>query len=133
MSVCTYVFVAPSVEELKDLWLYGFARSSLHEAIACLDELPSAANKTVARALLAAAFIAYGRPFTAWQVTSSERVKPLARIALRELCIFFIDHCETKLRRMTRIDHSEITTKNAGVYELVVSEPPNEWMRPFRP
>jgi len=187
----------PSFQELKDVWLYGFARSSLHEAIACLDGVPSAASDTVTRALLSTTFIAYARPFSAWQVTSSERVVPLAKInppphllqnhkdalavrnklighkdatpgeghsttpnmillhvtpthfdlhtttidsmdeparmALRELCMFFVDHCEAKLRRVTRIYHSEITSKDPGIYELVVAKPPDEWIRPFRP
>ncbi len=186
----------PSFQELKDLWLFGFARSSLHEAVACLDAIPSAAIDIVRRALLSAALVAYARPFSAWQVTSSERVVPLANInppahllqnhkdaiavrnklighkdatpgeghsttanmillhvtpthfdlratmvdsmdepartALRELCMFFINHCEGKLGCITRVYHSEITRNDPGHYELLVAEPPGEWIRPFR-
>jgi hypothetical protein len=52
------------------------------------------------------------------------------RKAVKDLCSHFITHCETKLRPLTRRYYSEMMRYKPGVYELLLSEPPNEWIRP---
>jgi hypothetical protein len=55
------------------------------------------------------------------------------RLALKELCLFFIQHCENIMRPLTNALFPEIMKKSPGVYELIISEPPEDWIRPFQP
>jgi hypothetical protein len=55
------------------------------------------------------------------------------RLALKELCAFFVAHCETVMKPITKAWFPEINKERLGLYELIISEPPNEWIRPFRP
>jgi hypothetical protein len=55
------------------------------------------------------------------------------RNALKELCDYFVGHCEKNLRPLTRGYFSEVMRHPPGVYEMVISEPPDDWLRPFRP
>ena len=51
------------------------------------------------------------------------------RKAAQELCSYFRQHCETKLRPLTRKYHRELLRYPEGDYELLISEPPNEWIK----
>jgi hypothetical protein len=62
----------------------------------------------------------------------SEMEAPM-RNALKELCAYFVAHCEENLRPLTRGYFSEVMRHPPGVYEIVISEPPADWIRPFRP
>jgi hypothetical protein len=55
------------------------------------------------------------------------------RLALKELCLFFVRHCETVMKPLTKALFPEISKRQPGTYELVISEPPAEWLRPFCP
>jgi hypothetical protein len=55
------------------------------------------------------------------------------RNALKELCAYFVKHCEKNLRPLTKGYFSEVMKHSPGVYEFVISEPPADWIRPFRP
>ena len=57
-------------------------------------------------------------------------MEPEQRKAVKELCSHFITHCEAKLRPLTRRYYAEVMRHQPGVYELLVSEPPNDWIRP---
>jgi hypothetical protein len=62
----------------------------------------------------------------------SEMEAPM-RNALKELCAYFVKHCEKNLRPLTRGYFSEVMKHPPGRYELVISKPPADWIRPFRP
>ena len=51
------------------------------------------------------------------------------RKAAEELCSYFVRHCEAKLRPLTQKYYPELIRYPEGVYELLISEPPNEWIR----
>jgi hypothetical protein len=51
------------------------------------------------------------------------------RKAAKELCSYFLQHCEAKLRPLTRKYHAELMHYPEGSYELLITEPPNEWIR----
>ena len=55
------------------------------------------------------------------------------RNALKELCAYYINHCEENLRPLTRGYFSEVMNHSPGKYELVMSKPPDDWIKPFRP
>ncbi|MCC6234282.1 MAG: hypothetical protein IT580_16685 [Verrucomicrobiales bacterium] len=72
----------PTPEELRDLWLFAYARTSLLEAIDwiyLMDSAPSGSHSV--DALLAAVVVAYGRPFTKSQLTRSVRKPALQDVA----------------------------------------------------
>jgi hypothetical protein len=50
--------------------------------------------------------------------------------AVKELCSHFRQHCETNLRPLTRKYHPELMRYPEGDYELLITEPPNEWLKP---
>jgi len=52
------------------------------------------------------------------------------RKAVKELCSYFFQHCEAKLRPLTRKYHPELMRYPEGAYELLITESPNEWIRP---
>src|SRR5439155_5416002 len=54
------------------------------------------------------------------------------RNALKELCDYFVTHCEKNLRPLTKGYFSEVMSHPSDVYELVISEPPADWLKPFR-
>lgn len=53
--------------------------------------------------------------------------------ALKKLCGYFVTHCEQQLRLWKEAYRSEVMKIRPGVYELVISEPPSDWIVPFRP
>lgn len=53
--------------------------------------------------------------------------------ALKELCGYFVKHCEQHLSLWKKAYGSEVIKKPPGVYELVISDPPADWMIPFHP
>jgi hypothetical protein len=55
------------------------------------------------------------------------------RNALKELCAYYVKYCEENLRPLTRGYFSEVMEYPPGEYELVMSESPADWIRPFRP
>ena len=61
--------------------------------------------------------------------TGVRDVEPEFRQAVKELCAHFIAHCEAKLRPLTQRYYAELMRLPPGTYELLVSEPPNEWIR----
>jgi hypothetical protein len=60
------------------------------------------------------------------------QMEPAMKNALRELCAYFVKHCETNLSRLRKIHLSEVMKNPVGQYELVISEPPSAWLIPFR-
>ena len=60
-------------------------------------------------------------------------VLPALKSALPELCRYFVKHCEENLSRLKKIYLSELMKNPPGEYELVISEPPADWLIPFRP
>lgn len=187
----------PTVEDLQAIWLFAYSRAALIEADEFLKEMETAKPESVqCRALIDAAVIAYGRPFTQCRV-AQKRIVPLKdvspplhlaqfhqaafdlrhtmvahsdatpaqgytatpnvvlvninsgnfslnaviggemlppmRIALRELCHYFVKHCEEKLKHLKRVYYSEVLKNPDGEYELVISERPAEWITPFHP
>ena len=54
------------------------------------------------------------------------------RNALRELCDYFVDHCEQEVSLWKKAYGCDVMEKGQGKYELVISEPPAEWLVPFR-
>ena len=58
---------------------------------------------------------------------------PAFKNALPKLCNYFVKHCEANLRRLKKIYLSEFMKNPPGQYELVISEPPVDWLIPFRP
>jgi hypothetical protein len=57
---------------------------------------------------------------------------PALKNALNELCAYFVKHCEENLSRLTKNCRSEVMKNPPGEYELVISEPPADWLIPFR-
>jgi hypothetical protein len=185
----------PTPEELTDVWLYVYSRTSLLEADSAIDALSSlpAGSDTVAQALMCSIVVAYARPFTKSQITKSIRTIPLkgirpprelaathclllelrnkvfghkdaipskghakaANIVLirrvpsdfhlhasivaeispalltqvRDLCAFFVAHCVSRLTPFITQYKPEIMQQPEGWHELVVCEPPDQWLR----
>jgi hypothetical protein len=61
-----------------------------------------------------------------------EMLPPMKR-ALPELCAYFVKHCEENLSRLRETYRSELLKNPPGKYELVISEPPADWIIPFQP
>ena len=60
------------------------------------------------------------------------QMEPDMKSGLGELCNYFVKHCEANLSRLRKIYLSEFMKKPPGQYELVISEPPADWLIPFR-
>lgn len=58
-------------------------------------------------------------------------LKPWARQELKQLCSHFIDHCNQKLAPLMNRYKSEFLRRTPGTYQLVICEPPAEWLEPF--
>jgi len=58
-------------------------------------------------------------------------MEPPMRKALRELCAYFLKHCAEKLRPLTKAYYPEVMKNQPGQCELVISEPPADWIIPF--
>jgi hypothetical protein len=43
-----------------------------------------------------------------------------------------VKHCEENLSRLQKIYHSEFMQHQPGQYELAITEPPADWLIPFR-
>lgn len=69
----------PSAEEIAKLWLYTYSRASLLEAEEWIDTLLGLPQPPtpLTRALASAIVVAYARPFTKSQVTTSKRMVAL--------------------------------------------------------
>jgi hypothetical protein len=52
--------------------------------------------------------------------------------ALKELCGYFVKHCEHNLSLWKKAYGSELMKNPPGDYELVISDPPSDWIIPFR-
>jgi hypothetical protein len=48
---------------------------------------------------------------------------------IKELCAFFVTHCESRLAPFIARNRADIMQRPEGFYELVVCEPPEEWLR----
>ncbi len=185
----------PTSEELTDVWLHVYSRTSLLEADSAIDVLRSlpTGSDTIAQALMCSIVVAYARPFTKSQITKSIRTVPLkgvrpprqlaathclilklrnkvfghkdavpdkedskaANIVLirrvssdfhlhasivadissslwtevQELCAFFVEHSVSRLTPFITRYASDIMQRPEGFYELVICEPPDEWLR----
>ena len=64
--------------------------------------------------------------------TAIEEMGAETRNALKELCAYFVAHCEKNLRPLTTAHFSEVMRHAPGVYQMVISEPPDDWIRPFQ-
>jgi hypothetical protein len=196
----------PTVEDLQAIWLFTYSQSSLLDAknfLAELSEVVPELDKVTPeslryRALVEAAVVSYGRPFTTcFLPPERKRVVPLSGVqppqhlaqfhnnaltlrdtmvghkdatpakgytgtpnivvvriypdnfilnatvigemlpplkkALRELCAYFVKHCEANLSRLRRkLYLSELMKNPPGRYELVISELPADWLIPLR-
>ena len=60
-------------------------------------------------------------------------VLPPLKRSLGELSTYFVKHCESNLSRLNKTYRSEFMKHPPGQYELVISEPPADWLIPFRP
>jgi hypothetical protein len=74
----------------------------------------------------------YPDTFSLNSTMTGEMLPPL-KTALLELCAYFVKHCEGNLSRLTKIYRSELLKNPPGRYELVISEPPADWLIRFRP
>jgi hypothetical protein len=74
----------------------------------------------------------YSDNFSLHSTMPGEMLPPLKN-ALPELCTYFVKHCEENLSRLKKIYLSELMKNPQGEYELVISEPPADWLIPFRP
>ena len=59
-------------------------------------------------------------------------MEPALKTTLSELCTHFVKHCERNLSRLKKIYRAEFMKNPPGEYELVISEPPADWLIPFR-
>jgi hypothetical protein len=59
-------------------------------------------------------------------------VTPSLRNLLNDLCVHFVKHCDENLNRLKKLYRAEFLKKPPGEYELVISEPPADWLIPFR-
>ena len=74
----------------------------------------------------------YPDNFTLNSTTIGE-MGPALKRALPELCAYFVKQCEGNLTRLRKIYLSELMKNPPGQYELVISEPPADWLIPFQP
>ena len=51
---------------------------------------------------------------------------------LKSLCSHFVAHCEARTRTLIEPYRSEIMQQPLGVYELLVTESHNDWIRPLK-
>ncbi len=65
--------------------------------------------------------------------TTIGEMEPALKSALPELCAYFVKHCEQNLSRLKKLYNSELMKNQPGEYELVISEPPTDWIVPFKP
>jgi hypothetical protein len=61
------------------------------------------------------------------------QMDPAMKSGLSELCAYFVKHCEANINRLIKVYGSELMKHQTGQYELVISEPPADWLVPFRP
>jgi hypothetical protein len=52
------------------------------------------------------------------------------RKAAKELCAHFVTYCNTQLRTVTQKYRTLFLRYPEGAYELLISELPEEWIRP---
>src|SRR5438067_2182248 len=68
----------PTVEDLQAIWLFTYSRSSLLDAAKFLKDLDKVAPESLQyRALVEAAVVSYGRPFTTCFLSTKRKVVPL--------------------------------------------------------
>ena len=60
------------------------------------------------------------------------KMEPAMKNGLSELCAYFVKHCEENFSRLRETYLSEFMQHQPGQYELVISEPPTDWLMPFR-
>src|SRR5437763_17164 len=65
--------------------------------------------------------------------TTIGEMEPATKSALSELCAYFVKQCEGNLSRLRKIYLCELMKNPPGQYELVISEPPADWLIPFQP
>jgi hypothetical protein len=61
------------------------------------------------------------------------RMRPDMKSALSKLCAYFVKDSEANLSRFRKRYLSEVVKNPLGQYELVISEPPANWLIPLRP
>lgn len=59
-------------------------------------------------------------------------MKDSLRHALKELCDYFVKHCERELSLWKKSYGCEVMKNPPNKYELVISDPPHDWIVPFR-
>jgi hypothetical protein len=52
---------------------------------------------------------------------------------VKALCEFFICHCDEQMKEFVTKYGRDIRAKGLGTYQIVISEPPDEWLRPHLP
>jgi hypothetical protein len=73
----------------------------------------------------------YPDTFSLHSAMIGEMLPPLKN-ALPELCTYFVKHCDGHLSRLTKIYRSELMKNPPGQYDLVIAEPPADWIVPFQ-
>ncbi len=56
-------------------------------------------------------------------------IAPSLLTEIKELCTFFVAHCVSRLAPFIAQYRDDIMQRPEGFYELVVCEPPDEWLR----
>ena len=59
-------------------------------------------------------------------------VWPPLKSWLDELCNHFVKHCDDNLHRLNKTHRAEFMKHPPGQYQLVISEPPADWLTPFQ-
>jgi hypothetical protein len=65
--------------------------------------------------------------------TTIDSMDQSAQLALKKLCVFFKQHCESIISPITKRYFAEVMKNPDGIYELIISEPPSDWIKPFQP
>jgi len=61
-----------------------------------------------------------------------EGMEAATRREMKGLCAHFVAHCESQVRPIIAQYGPEIMRRPIGAYELLVTEPPDDWIRPLR-
>jgi hypothetical protein len=100
-----------------------------HKVIGHTDATPAKGHAESANVVL---FIqdAWGYELHTWPPIYMDAT---LRQQLKELCAHFVIHCERELRPLMQQYFPEVMSRPKDVYELVVSEPPDDWLILHRP
>jgi len=64
---------------------------------------------------------------------TAERIQPEIQKEIKSLCAYFMRHCIEKITPIINRCRNEINCLPVGEYELLITEPPDEWLRDNKP